>query len=578
MPGRWWRRAIGAIRFARPNVIVPAPPSSRYGGMAVWSGDSAVRDADGLLRFVGREDAMIKSAGNRISPTEVEEAALAVSGIAEACALGVPDERLGQAIALFVRADTALCEADAAIVLDRLKGALRQSLPNFMQPAEIHLLAAPAAHAQWQARPGGAGRDGREGSRMSKPMGPIPPGYAARDGELLIGGRGRRKPWCAGGDTPLFVYGRRPRSLRVVAALRAAMPAGLGIHYAIKANPFAPLLGLMAGEVDGFDIASGGELGFALAAGMAPERISFAGPGKRDDELAAAIEAGVTINLESEGEAARALAIAERLGRRPRLAVRVNPDFELKGFRHAQGGGARPFGVDADRAGALARHVIAAGAGLRGWHIFAGSQALDPDAVAAALTQGIALAERLSEEAGASPAAGSIWAAASACPISPARQNWTLPASARCSARRWPRAAQRWRTAPLPSSWAAGWSQRPACISHRVIDVRDEPGRALRRRRRRPASPARGERQFRHGHPPQLSAGVGQRFDAPPDEAPTTVVGCLCTPLDRSAKRWRCPHRRWAISSPSSWPGLMVRARGPSAFLGHVPARELLLE
>jgi acyl-coenzyme A synthetase/AMP-(fatty) acid ligase len=108
--------------------------------MAVWSGDTVVRDGEGLLRFVGRDDAMIKSAGNRISPSEIEEAAVTVSGIAEACALGRPDERLGQAIILFVRADAALCENDAAIMLDRLRAALRQSLPNFMQPAEIHVL------------------------------------------------------------------------------------------------------------------------------------------------------------------------------------------------------------------------------------------------------------------------------------------------------------------------------------------------------------------------------------------------------------------------------------------------------
>lgn len=131
----YWRDPVRTAERFRP-----APAVSRYGGTAVWSGDTAVRDAEGLLSFVARADAMIKSAGNRISPTEIEEAALAVSGIAEACALGVPDERLGQAIWLFVRPDAALCEADAGIVLDRLKSALRQALPNFMQPAEIRLL------------------------------------------------------------------------------------------------------------------------------------------------------------------------------------------------------------------------------------------------------------------------------------------------------------------------------------------------------------------------------------------------------------------------------------------------------
>lgn len=132
--GYWRNPEKTAERFK------PAPPASQFGGVAVWSGDTAVRDADGLLSFVAREDAMIKSAGNRISPTEVEEAALSVSGIAEACALGVPDERLGQAILLFVRADAALCETDADIVLDRLESSLRKSLPNFMQPKDIRVL------------------------------------------------------------------------------------------------------------------------------------------------------------------------------------------------------------------------------------------------------------------------------------------------------------------------------------------------------------------------------------------------------------------------------------------------------
>jgi len=131
----YWRDAQRTAERFRP-----APEASIYGGTAVWSGDTAVRDADGLLRFVAREDAMIKSAGNRISPTEIEEAALAVSGVAEACALGVPDERLGQAILLFVRAETALCDADAQAVPDRLASELRRALPNFMQPREIRIL------------------------------------------------------------------------------------------------------------------------------------------------------------------------------------------------------------------------------------------------------------------------------------------------------------------------------------------------------------------------------------------------------------------------------------------------------
>jgi acyl-CoA ligase (AMP-forming) (exosortase A-associated) len=108
----------------------PAPTASEYGGMAVFSGDRVKRDADGLLYFAGRRDAMIKSAGNRISPQEVEEAALATGLAAEAVALGVPHARLGQAVHLVVRGDAGAGEA--------LAKQLQRDLPNFMQPQMIH--------------------------------------------------------------------------------------------------------------------------------------------------------------------------------------------------------------------------------------------------------------------------------------------------------------------------------------------------------------------------------------------------------------------------------------------------------
>ncbi|MDB5678003.1 acyl-CoA ligase (AMP-forming), exosortase A system-associated [Sphingomonas bacterium] len=104
----------------------PAPDWAESGGIAVWSGDTVVAAADGLLRFVGRDDEMIKSAGNRISPTEVEEAVAAGGETGEAVALGVPDEKLGQAIVVVAKGDGSTEE--------RLRERLRRDLPNFMQP------------------------------------------------------------------------------------------------------------------------------------------------------------------------------------------------------------------------------------------------------------------------------------------------------------------------------------------------------------------------------------------------------------------------------------------------------------
>jgi acyl-CoA ligase (AMP-forming) (exosortase A-associated) len=108
----------------------PAPEGSRYRGTAVWSGDRVRREADGLLYFVGRQDGMIKTAGNRVSPTEIEEAAIASGLVQEAVALGYPDARLGEGIALVVRPATPDRE-------EALRAFLRRQLPNFMQPGPI---------------------------------------------------------------------------------------------------------------------------------------------------------------------------------------------------------------------------------------------------------------------------------------------------------------------------------------------------------------------------------------------------------------------------------------------------------
>ncbi len=123
--GYWQDEERTAQRFK------PAPRASEYGGMAVWSGDTVRRDANHLLYFVGRDDAMIKTAGNRVSPTEVEDVAVASGLIYEAVAFGIPDPRLGAAIMLIVRGKDGVSDEEG------LAAYLRQNLPNFMQPQAI---------------------------------------------------------------------------------------------------------------------------------------------------------------------------------------------------------------------------------------------------------------------------------------------------------------------------------------------------------------------------------------------------------------------------------------------------------
>lgn len=219
------------------------------------------------------------------------------------------------------------------------------------------------------------------------------------DGCLQVGGIALTRLAERVGSTPFYAYDRGLLGARV-AQLRAVLPPSVRLHYAVKANPMPALVQHMAGLVDGFDVASAGEMAVALDTGMAPAEISFAGPGKLDAELRRAIAAGVCLHIESENELARAVAIGASLGIRPLVALRVNPDFELKGSGMRMGGGAKPFGIDAERVPAVLRSLAGMPVEFRGLHIFSGSQSLKAEAIIEAQARTFELALALLEGTG----------------------------------------------------------------------------------------------------------------------------------------------------------------------------------
>jgi diaminopimelate decarboxylase len=218
------------------------------------------------------------------------------------------------------------------------------------------------------------------------------------NGEMLIGGVALSRLAARVGQTPFYAYDRALIRARV-GELRAALPAAIELHYAMKANPLAPVVGLLVGEVDGIDVASAGELKVALDAGADPRHISFAGPGKRDAELRQAVAAGVLVNLESPRELGILERVSSEIGCAARIAVRVNPDYELKGSGMKMGGGPKPFGVDAERVPSLLGDIARSGLSFEGFHLFAGSQNLRAESICEAQRQGFALALRLAAEA-----------------------------------------------------------------------------------------------------------------------------------------------------------------------------------
>lgn len=222
--------------------------------------------------------------------------------------------------------------------------------------------------------------------------------FGASGNWLEIGGRSLESVVAEVGQTPFYAYDRRVMSQRVE-QLRAAFPPELHLHYAMKANPMPEVVQHFAGITDGLDVASAGELEIALETGIEPRMISFAGPGKSARDLNAAVKSRVIINVESEGELQRIANLAVELDTTPRVAIRVNPDFELKTSGMKMGGGPKPFGVDAERVPAMLDSLVSMPVDFMGFHIYSGSQNLRPDAIIEAQTKTFELAYRLAENA-----------------------------------------------------------------------------------------------------------------------------------------------------------------------------------
>jgi diaminopimelate decarboxylase len=227
---------------------------------------------------------------------------------------------------------------------------------------------------------------------------PASPYFTSANGELLIAGQRVSAIVEQAGRTPVYCYDGAVMR-RKVAEFRAAMPPDVELHYAIKANPLPAVVTHLASLTDGLDVASARELETALRTPTPPEQISFAGPGKQPFELEAAVAAGVVVNAESELELERLAAIAQRTGTRPRVALRVNPDFELKSSGMKMAGGPKQFGIDAERIPAVLRTLASAPLEFWGFHIFSGSQNLRAESLIEAQAKAATLARELAGHA-----------------------------------------------------------------------------------------------------------------------------------------------------------------------------------
>ncbi|MEF9926331.1 MAG: pyridoxal-dependent decarboxylase, exosortase A system-associated [Massilia sp.] len=393
------------------------------------------------------------------------------------------------------------------------------------------------------------------------------------DDVLHIGGIALPRLAQRVGCTPFYAIDRALCSARV-ASLRAILPAQIALHYSIKANPMPALVQHMADLVDGLDVASGSELKIALDTGIDPGRISFAGPAKREAELTQAIAAGACLNIESQHELDNAARIGDLLGIMPSVALRINPEFELKSSGMRMGGGAKPFGIDAEQAPQVLHQVAALGLDFKGFHIYCGSQSLRLDAIIEAQSHSIELALRLASDSPLTVRQLNIGGGLG-IPYFPGEARIDPTPLGEHLAGWLPRLAQSLPEARLALELGRYLVGEAGVYVARVIDRKVSRGEVFLvldggMHHHLAASGNLGQ-VIRKNYP----VAIGNRMA--PDGSLASATGPLCTPLDILADRMELGHARIGDLVVVFQSGAYGASASPAMFLGHPPALEVLL-
>lgn len=397
--------------------------------------------------------------------------------------------------------------------------------------------------------------------------------FASRNGELLAGGR-TLQSLAAEFGTPFYVYDHSVIQ-HTLDNLRTALPPGIEVHYALKANPYPPLVAFIAPQVDGMDVASAGELAVALESGAAPAGISLAGPGKTDALLLEALSAGIRINVESAGELNRLAAQAHQLGCRARVALRINPDFELKSAGMRMGGGASPFGIDAAQAPAVLAALKPLPVDFEGFHFYAASQILRADIIVALQRHCFDLALRLAGEAGLALRSINL-GGGFGIPYFPGESHLDLAPIAAGLAQITADAQQHCPEATLNLELGRYLVGEAGLYVTRIVDRKVSHDKTYLvcdggMNHHLAASGNLGQ-VLRKNYP----VVIGNRMDTTADET-VSIAGPLCTPLDLLADKVTLPHAEPGDLVAIYQSGAYGASASPHGFLSHPPPREILL-
>lgn len=398
--------------------------------------------------------------------------------------------------------------------------------------------------------------------------------FAVEGGELVVGGERLSLLAARVGQMPFYAYDRALLAARV-AQLRQALPVEVKLHYAMKANPMPALVAYMAQLVDGIDVASAGELKVALDAGTNPMEVSFAGPGKRDAELRQAVASRVLINLESFREVAALQAVSNELGLAARVAVRVNPNFELKGSGMKMGGGPKQFGVDVEQIPALLAELGRAGLSFEGFHLFAGSQNLRAESICEAQKKSFDLACRLAQDAPA-PVRFLNLGGGFGIPYFPGDQRLDLAPIGHTLGELVQRARTEMPQTAIVIELGRYLVGEAGVYVARVLDRKVSRGQVYLvtdgGMHHHLAASGNFGQVVRKNYP----VGIGTRMEAATFET-SSVVGPLCTPLDLLADRMHLPVAQVGDLVVVFQSGAYGASASPQGFLGHPACVEVLV-
>ncbi|SDG38231.1 diaminopimelate decarboxylase [Bradyrhizobium sp. Rc2d] len=394
------------------------------------------------------------------------------------------------------------------------------------------------------------------------------------DGQLAVGGIPLKRLAERVGCTPFFAYDRALLTDRV-RLLRSTLPQRIHLSYAIKANPMPAVVQHLSTLVDSFDVASGAEMRTALDTPMPAANVSFAGPGKTEASIAQAVASGVIIEIESFTEAARIVRAGERLAIRPRVAIRVNPNFEVKGSGMRMGGGSQQFGIDAEKVPSILDKLVAANVEFLGFHVFAGSQNLSAEILCAAQRRTVELILELARNS--PPIRYVNLGGGFGIPYFDKDRPLELPAIGA-------NLAELLETLIEPNLPGArvvielGRYIVGECGVYvtRVVDRKLSRGRQYLvvdgGLHHQLAASGNFGQVIRRNYP----IAVGNRLCEAADEA-VTVVGCLCTPLDLLGDNVSLPHAEIGDLIVLFQAGAYGLTASPTAFLGHAPPIEVIV-